>query len=341
MDAIFYHGHGRQGFKLTSSAASVYDRPVVAAEIYGAFQEDKFTVNTLYQAAMEVFVRGINSLIPHGMWYDTEPQSVRIPPLISGYSKKLQSALRQFNDFAARTSMMLTGGKQIAEIGIIYPIASLQGFYHFEAKDNNGFGKFAPKETDYLTIGDELTNTLHRDFTFIHPQLFLSKQYIIADKQVILSNKINSQAYKVIIIQGGKVISYYTLKKIQQFYNAGGKVIATSMLPTKSAEFGLDTGINRIVKEMFYGTKKTSTRMILKPNGGAAIFLLNPDSAILIKTLDQLTPNADVIIKDSNNSTAGNGRFSYLHKVRDGKQIYYFANSTTDVINAEVMLRGK
>src|SRR6186713_526589 len=117
MDAIFYHGHGREGFKLVSSAAAAYDRPIVAAEIYGAFLEEEVTINTLYQAAMEVFARGINFLIPHGMWYDPAPQSVRIPPLISPYSKKLGPALRQFNDNAARTSMMLSGGRQVSEIG--------------------------------------------------------------------------------------------------------------------------------------------------------------------------------------------------------------------------------
>jgi hypothetical protein len=67
MDAIFYHGHGREGYKLVSSAATVYDKPVEAAEIFGAFLEDKFTLNTMYQAAMEVFARGVNQLVPHGM----------------------------------------------------------------------------------------------------------------------------------------------------------------------------------------------------------------------------------------------------------------------------------
>jgi hypothetical protein len=63
MDAIFYHGHGREGFKLVSSAATVYDKPVVAAEIFGAFLEDKFTINTMYQAAMEVLLAVLTS------WY--------------------------------------------------------------------------------------------------------------------------------------------------------------------------------------------------------------------------------------------------------------------------------
>ena len=47
MDAIFYHGHGRPGFKLISSAATVYDRALVAAEEYGAYPENEFDSQTL------------------------------------------------------------------------------------------------------------------------------------------------------------------------------------------------------------------------------------------------------------------------------------------------------
>jgi hypothetical protein len=32
---------------------------------------------------------------------------------------------------------------------------------------------------------------------------------------------------------------------------------------------------------------------------------------------------------------------SYLHKIKDGRNIYYFANSTDEPVSTEVTLRGK
>ncbi|MEO5891130.1 MAG: glycosyl hydrolase [Ferruginibacter sp.] len=343
MDAIFYHGHGREGFKLASSAAAAYDKPIVAAEIYGAFLEDKFTVTTLYQAAMEVFARGVNFLIPHGMWYDTATQSVRIPPLISPYSKKIGPALRDFNDFAARTSMMLTGGRQVAEIGVLYPIASLEGFYHFQDKNNTGWGKYVPPGTDYLITSDLLTNNIHQDFTFIHPELLATDQYKIIGREIILDNKINKQHYKVIILPAGKVISYHTLKKIKQYYDQGGKVIATTLLPSKSAEFGMDAEVQRIVKEIFApGKLSTDSATITNTNhnNGMALFILKTGEVSLSAALEKVNPYPDIKFEKNISSDSSSGAFSYIHKIKDGKNIYYFANSMEKEINTIVHLRG-
>ncbi|MGF7078715.1 glycosyl hydrolase [Mucilaginibacter sp. UYCu711] len=343
MDAIFYHGHGREGFKLVSSAAAVYDKPVVAAEIFGAFLEDKFTINTMYQAAMEVFVRGINQLVPHGMWYDYKPQSVRIPPLVSPYSDKIAPGLKKFNDFAARTSMVLTGGRQVAEIGVIYPIAALEGFYRFEAK-GHVYGQMPPKGTDYLAISDLLTNNLHRDFSFIHPQLFTGAKYRVSQKQVVLNNKVNKQTYKVIILPAGKVISYPALKKLQTFYQQGGKVIATYLLPSKSAEFGMDAGVQSIVKQMFNvdGEQMPATITTNKnTSGGVAMFLPMADSVSLAQALTVMAPTPDVILENTLAANSQTGKLSYLHKIKGGKDIYYIANSTTNPVNTYINLKGK
>jgi hypothetical protein len=343
MDAIFYHGHGREGYKLVSSAAATYDKPQVAAEIFGAFLEDKFTINTMYQAAMEVFVRGINQLIPHGMWYDPKHQSVRIPPLISPYSDKIAPGLKQFNDFAARTAMMLTGGKTVAEIGVIYPIAALEGYYHFEAR-GHVYGQFAPKNTDYLAISDLLTNNIHRDFTFIHPELLVGEKYRVSNKEILLNNQVNQQNYKVIILPAGKVVSYPALKKLQRFYEQGGKIIATGLLPSKSAEFGRDADVRAIVKQMFKtdaGQMPANATSHKNAKGGLVLFLPVADSVSLATALNEVAPTPDVLLENTSAANSETGKLSYLHKTKDGRDIYYIANSTTKPVNTFIKLRGR
>ena len=336
MDAIFYHGHGREGYKLVSSAAAVYDRSIVASETFGAFLENSFDVNMLYRTSMEIFARGINQLIPHGMWYDPDSKAVRIPPLVSPYSTKIGPALKCFNDYAARTSMMLQGGRTVAEIGIIYPIASLEAFYHFQARDYSGFGKYAPPGTDYLKLSDMLTNQIRRDFTFIHPELFTGNKYLLKGNEIILNNKINKQNYKLIIIPAGKVISYKTLQKLKLYYDNGGKIIATGILPTKSAEFDHDDEVKHLVSEIF-GNKANENH---NAKGGVASFIPELTLESLRQAMDKLSPSPDVFMENNPHPASGNGMFSYLHKIKDNRNIYYFANSSDDRVDTYIDLRG-
>jgi hypothetical protein len=349
MDLIFYYGHGREGYKLVSSAANTYDKPVVAAEIYGAigwFGEDKFDRKTLYRGAMDVFTRGINFLVPHGMWYNPDSNAIRIPPLISAYNPEIGPELSKYNEWAGRSCIMLQGGQTVIDIAVLYPIASLEGWFYFDAQKAKDWGKFVAPETDYLAISDMLTNEVHRDFTFIHPEILSSKQYMIIKREIVLSNKVNAQAYKVMIIPGGKVISVRALERIKAFYDNGGKVIATSMLPSKSAEFNQDEKVVALVKAMFtidprHAMPDAATDIKVNAKGGMLVFIPKPSSAVLTAVLDKMNVIADVSFENNPQPNSGKGMLSYIHKKKDGKDMYFFANSSDDIISTYVEVRGK
>lgn len=342
MDAIFYHGHGRDGFKLISSAAAFYDRPVVASETYGAFFEKSFDVNMLYRTAMELFIRGVNFLVPHGMWYNPDAKAVRIPPLISPYSEKLAPALPAYNNFAARACLMLQGGRQVANIGILYPIAAMQAFYSFDANDNKEVGHYAPQGTDYLKLSDLLTDHIHRDFSFTHPQLFAGTRYQLKGQEVVLANAENQQSYKVIIVPAGRVISYAALQKLKAFFDDGGKIIATGRLPEKSAEFGKDVEVSELVKQLFGSGKPGADSVAINSNvkGGRAVFIPSLTEARLTEWLNRFDPAPDVTFENNPEPSSANGALSYLHKINKGLNIYYIANSTDDAVDSFVYLKG-
>ena len=343
LDYIFYHTHGREGFKLISSAADVYDRPVVATEICGAFLEDKFDTLMLFRTAMDVFTRGVNFVIPHGMWYDYRPEAVRIPPLISSYSPKTGPALPSYSNFVARSCYLLQGGRRVSDIAIFYPIASLQAYYTFNS--GKPFGTFAPKEADYLSVGDMLTRYIHRDFTFIHPETWESDQCKLKNNVIELSNKVNNQSFKLLILPGGKVISLASLKKIKAYYDQGGKIISTSMLPSQSAEFGHDSDVIEIIKQMFkidptVTMPKNPTLVEKNPKGGQLIFIPRPDTVNLARAFDQMGISPDLIFEYLPKLNDDKGEVSYIHKINGKKQIYYIANSSDTPIKTFIELRG-
>jgi hypothetical protein len=341
-DSIHYYGLGRPGFKLTSSAAANYDKPLTCVEIYGAYPDDTVDETMLYRSLMEVFARGANVIIPHGMWYDTG--NVTCPPEISHRSAKLGPGLRDYNRYLARCSALLQGGRNVVDIGMLYPVKALHAAYSFEIPAAAGFGHEAgPKEADYLKISDRLTCDIRRDFTFLHPEV-IDERCEVKGATLRLNNNTNWEEYRAIIIPGGKVISWSNLEKIEKFYENGGCVIGTSQLPEKSAEFGRDGDVQRAIARLFgQPPAKGTAPYQLKTNGkgGKTYFAEHPSTEALQAILDDALPVADVVFENTPRLRSGGGMLSYLHKVKDGADLYYFANSTNDRVDTWVRLRGK
>jgi hypothetical protein len=244
VDQIFWYGRSSFIYKVISSAANNYDRPIVATECYGA--TGKFTVNNLYKEAMDQFAKGINLMEPHAVWYT---DAVDIQPDLSPASAKFGAALPAFNEYIGRLQGMLQGGSHVADIGILYPIASLQGAYHFGPGDP-GMGGVIPGEADYLDIGEILSLDARSDFTYIHPEI-LDEKCIVQGGKIRMNNRLNPEEYQVMIIPGSKTIQLSNLVKINSFYDQGGVVIATSALPVHSSEAGGDGEVQRLIKSMF------------------------------------------------------------------------------------------
>ncbi|WP_200979984.1 glycosyl hydrolase [Echinicola sp. 20G] len=343
-DAIIGYQFGQNGHKLISSAADYYDRPLVATEIYGAYKENSFDSLMLYRAMMDLFARGVNMVIPHGMWYN--PEKVYIPPLVSPYSEKLAPALPAYSNFVGRASMLLRGGRRVSEIAVLYPFEGLAGWFRFDNPDSIRQGFYVAPETDYQTVSGWLTNDIRRDFTFVHPELLLDEKYTIEEGKIKLNNDENHQAYHTLILTGSKVITYATLKKVKQFYDNGGTLIATTMLPFKSATIGNDDQVISLVKEIFGldPTRQGELSETIKSQnatGGKALFIPNPDASKLEVILDKHSDAADVTFEENPVLKTDMGKFNYVHKVNGGRHIYFFTNSSNETITTDVLLRGE
>lgn len=315
VDVIFGRGFGRDGFKLVSSAADLDDKPIVAAETFN-------TTGTQpgYGKMMELYVRGINRFVT------------------GAYTLKDIGGPKEFAEWAGRTSLLLQGGRRVADVAILYPIAALEAFYHFDAAGNPTTlpaGTFVPRATDYLAVGEMLMDQVHRDFTFLHPDVLASDKVRVQGKELRLENKTNWQGYRVLIMPGEDVISLRALAKIKAFYDAGGAVIATSLLPSRAAELGSpeetranNEKVQEIMNAMF-------------GPGGKGIFIPRPDPGLLTEAFAKFGIAPDVAFANHAEPTAGNGFFSYLHKQKDGKDIYFFADSSTDPVATTVEVRGR
>ena len=191
-----------------------------------------------------------------------------------------------------------------------------------------------------------LTNDLRRDFTFVHPELFLDRKYTLEEGVVSLNNTENPQKYATMILPGCNIISYRTLEKLKAFYDQGGAIISTTRLPFKSAERGEDQRVIKLIKDIFgidpleqYNITVVSENVNLK--GGTATFIPQPDEASMHEALSNHAPPADVQFIPNPRLKTDFVKFSYIHKVKEDRHIYYFANSSDESISCKLVFKGK
>jgi len=201
IDQIFVYGRASKAYKVVSSAASNYDRPLVMTETYGAMQ--KLDPKGLYREAMDQYAKGINLMVPHAVWYDAA--HVVFPPELSYRHPLWGPLLPAYNKYVGRLNLLLQTGRHVADIAVLYPIATLQAAYHF-GPGNPYLGGPIPQEADYMDVGEMLSLQVRRDFTFLHPEV-LDEKCAIRGNVLVLENAQNRETYRVMILPGSTTIS--------------------------------------------------------------------------------------------------------------------------------------
>ena len=310
-------------YKIISSSAYNWDKRQVMSETFGAM--GNLTVKELYHIAMEQYAKGINTLIPHAVWYNDK--DVTFLPELSWRNELYRDSLPAFNKFLTRLSYILQQeGRHVADIAMLYPIESLQGEHVLDGSLGFYEGGIRIPNTDYIHVSALLTDTLGRDFTYLHPEV-LSTKCDVKDGLLHLDNKINKEAFRLIILPGMKTISLANLQKIASFHQAGGSVIFTTQLPEKSVEPGKDGEVKKIINRMLSESNRQSS-------SGKVFFIEKPAPEILKEKLAACYEVPDVAFPDGQ-------ELNYIHKMNGGQAVYYFANLKDRPYHAEVVLRGK
>ena len=216
-------GYGFNGLKLVSGAADCFDKSIVLCDIFGNYKDLDRSV--MYSSGMIAMARGVNFIMP------------RIP------SKDAEALdAEEFNEFVSRAQVMLRGGRHVCDIAVLYPIHSLEGQAYLYDSLAEGFEyPQTPENADYMDIINIITDYTLHDVTVIHPDVLTEKCF--TDGGLIkLANDFNPQSFKVLVIPGSTLISLKSLRTVSRFFDQGGKIIATTELPSKAFEFNPERG---------------------------------------------------------------------------------------------------
>ncbi|GHT43225.1 hypothetical protein AGMMS49965_16580 [Bacteroidia bacterium] len=336
-DYIHYFRHGIDGFKVPASAACNYDKSTLICEIYGNFIPDIYNDgDMLYRAAMDVYARGINKLLPHGTWYDAS--SVAIVPEISWRNPAMAGSLKDYNEWASRCELILQNSRHVAQVGILYPIADLQARYNFlDYKLTNG--RESIRGNDYFNLIGWMTTKLRVDYTLLHPET-LDQRCIVKQGGILrLDNPNNYEEYSLLIVPWSKTIHLTNLAKIEKFVNNGGVVLFAGCLPEQSAGYSEDKQVRDMVTLLM---QHDNVHFIEQPDEHRikdfiAQYLVKPVVRVgNVKVTKEAAPNhADWPESFRDTDYA----YNYIHKVKDGKDFFFFANPTDCHLSAEISFK--
>ena len=311
--------------KIVSSSSDNWDKPLTMCETFGAMPEDDSLRPIFFKEIMDLYAKGINYLVPHAVWYGP---NAYISPNLS-YGGPYTDILPEVTAYLERLNGQLQNSRHVADIGVVYPIEDMHAAFCFGRPDD----PCVPEYCNYTVIGEMLSCEIRADFTYLHPEILTGKCAVdAATKTLRLDNERNFENYKVLIFPAMDMAPLSLMQKAEAFWACGGTVIFVERTPSTATNVSQSVEVKKIVSSMLNGASTQEQR------GGNAYFLKKLDRDSLRFVLKETIPVWDVEI-DPVQELHG-GTLSYIHKVKDGKNIYFFANSSAELISTSVRLRG-
>lgn len=277
--------------KLISSAAHIYGKPRTMTESF-CFVNKQTPIEELIGHVAWQWVLGINSL-----------------SVLSIRPEYDNDAFRKLNDFTGRVGSVLTQGDFVADVAVLYPIASV-------------WADFVPTNRHVSYVGDQPksrdVDTAFRDVSV--ELLACQRDYDYLDEDAIcaakISNgtiKIGKNSYSILVLPHANVLRLDTLKQIAKFVDGGGKLISYQAIPTIREDAGSATEFADLVERVWAKATHVETLRSLE----AAISKHEvPDVAVSPRTRDiyyqhRALPGGDAYFLVNNAEKAYNGKFAF------------------------------
>lgn len=370
--------YGTNSIKIAAGAAYNYDHKIVSCELFRSYYMRSQEI--LYKDTLNAFARGANLMLTHVPRMDTitpEKPTEKEHGILSPDS----SWESDYATFVARMQHILRGGAHVADIALLYPIYSIHNRVYLYDCPAQGF-EYPNTHTslDYMSVINSLSIYAGHDLTVLHPETLDSKCRIDEGGTLTMKNVYNTESFRVIVLPGTEVIRLSNLYKLAEFFDKGGKIIATGSLPTMAFEYD-ETGendreVHRLIDHIF-GQEANSPDILRaqyyhKNDNGGEAYVVYPGStaadgtgmvsgAVIQDILTNLRLPYDVLLPfmprvecpgafnltypefthlGLHKNFPGGGMINHIHKRRGQVDIYYFSNTTAKPYHNYAMIRG-
>ena len=305
----FYPGSKKAKFyqmaKLGSSISHAYNKrdDLAMCEIYGGYGQ-AITYLQMKWLLDQMQVRGTNFMITHS-FNPNSPHDTDYPPYFyNGGFEPRWPLYRVWADYNNRLSQLLTGGRHVCPIALLY------------LGNSQHVGKAVPPEQVTTAIQDALLDCDWLPYDVFEDDADLGGREI----------RLHDEAYRVLVVPPVEVIPYAALAKARRFFEAGGIVVGYGFLPTKSATLGKTSEDVAAACEAIWGKASApGTGVCRKSDAGGRSYFLpkTPTPEQVRRTLVEdggLEPALDVVKGETDHWV------HVLHRVKAGRHVFLVCN---------------
>jgi len=230
-------------------------------------------------------------------------------------------ALRRLNEWIGRCCTALTGGHQVADVALVYPIESLWPKFrparHW-AKDSPDASAI---ENSWRAAMESLFAS-QRDFTMIDSRT-------IAEAKVLDSVLVHgSLRWRVLVLPGVDTLPQAAWENLSRFIQKGGVVIALGALPLNNERDFPSREVIALGTSIF-GSAATAPQVTRHRSGGAGIYLPFGSEGLLPILLDGCLVRDVTVV-------GGRSPIRTTHRRIEGREVYFVINDSGKSWEGEV-----
>jgi hypothetical protein len=320
--------------KLGSSISHVYGKAddLAMVEIFGARGQD-LTYPEMKWWADHMFASGINFMIPHS-FNPRAPFDRDCPPYFwNGGFEPRYALYRVWADYASRLSVMLTGGRHVCPVAVLFSGNAMRG------------GAYTPPETLTSALQDALYDCDWLPFERFEDAAACG----IAGNEL----RLHGERYRALVVPNAETITWGALAKARTFFEAGGTVIGYGRLPAGSLTPGKTAGDVAALRDAVWGAdsgaaKPSAAPRLVNAKGGRSYFLFGePSAAQVADALEDAGVPPPVRVKAATAAAAtaagkppyppqgdGGGTDGWVHALRrvdrEGREVLFITNQNTN-----------
>ena len=324
VDSLVDFGRQALNFKVAQSVADFEGRRFMC-ENQGVQGTDSYLdMEGIRKATNAIGAWGVNLFVPHAFNYDVA--RANYPP--DWLNQPYWNYFHYYADYTRRISYMNSESRHLANVLLYYPILSIW------ANSEPAFSAATPYgQIGQPDIWKNVTILINDYYTRLILRLAERQwDYNIADDDYLSNARlegnelvIGPQRFRAIVLPPLTTLSRSTLKKLAEFYQAGGTVLGIRLLPTSSPEAGEhDAELKEGIASLF-GAGASETPLAYtqqqNPAGGRACFV-SRDVEKLIDLLDSALPKDARVVRGDSSS------LFFEHREKMGTHYYWMVNDS-------------
>ncbi len=234
-------------------------------------------------------------------------------------------ALRRLNEWVGRCCAALTGGHQVADIALMYPIESL-------------WPRFRPAR--HLTSDSPGATMIEHAWRGAADSLYAAQRdFTVMDSRALVEGRVENGVlthgnlrWRALVLPGTDTLPKAAWDNLARFARSGGVVIAVGALPANTEQDFPSPEIQSLGRELF-GAGETGPSVKLHGGNGASVYLPAGSEGLLPMVLDGLL-EGDVTVH------APRSPIRATHRRIENNDLYFLINDSPKPWQGELTLSG-